>query len=148
MGRGGTSDYSNQVLLYILLCSASDLGQVGNTLTKVSVASGWLENRETEVKFFSTDDVDGPFDIVIPEKLMPVMKCLRCKKSGQIREGPVPKEQLGDSIQMILLCGLEIFFEIIWVNINVLQLLQCESFRPRWVAEAISKLLVHHSCDW
>ena len=49
MGRRGTSDHSDQVSLYISLCSAGDLGQVGNTLTKVSVASRRLENREAEV---------------------------------------------------------------------------------------------------
>ena len=84
-GRHSTSNHSDQILLYILLRPAGDLGQVGNTLTKMSVASRGPENGKVGVKFFGADNVDGPLDVVIPGKLMPVMKCLRCKELGGIR---------------------------------------------------------------
>ena len=148
VGRSGTNNHSNQISLNVLLSFAGDLHQMGNAFAKVSEASGWLENGKAEVQFCSTENVDAPLDIMIPHKLMPMVKHLGVEKMGRIREGPVTIEWPGNTVQVILLCSLEILFQVIWVNVNALQLSQCEHLHLRRVLKVITKVFIHCSCDW
>lgn len=65
-GRRSTSNQSNQIPLHISVSPAGDLHQIRNALAEVAVANGWLKNREVEVQFCSTNNVDAPLDVVIP----------------------------------------------------------------------------------
>ena len=116
-------DHRDDVALDIVVIPAGDLFEQGNSSLEVVKANTRLQQGKRKINFFTSNGVDGPLSVMVPELLMPMVKGFRGKKlpwlrSGTIWEGPILPEGSVNTIQSeTLLSLLDVQFEVPRINI-------------------------------
>ena len=79
------SNNTNDKPLDIIVHPSSDLFEARDTIFEVFEANNWLYSCEPKVKFICSNDLNRPFDIMVPELLVPMVEGFWSKEYGWIR---------------------------------------------------------------
>ena len=81
------------------MVTPGDLLQLGNAILKSAVPNCRLQNGKAKINLRSGDDFNAPFDVMVPGKLVEVMKGLWMKEMGWTRQWPVHPKRFNNAVQ-------------------------------------------------
>ena len=74
------SNDRDDVALDVMVFSSYNLFETQDPFVELPEASMWMQDRELEINFGTTDYINAPLGVMVPNLLVPMMERFRSKK--------------------------------------------------------------------